>query len=306
MSTSSSLLLRQLQAVSATSRSSLTSSQRRLFSNASKALSPSSNSSSSRIPTLSEIQLSEKVLVDNSPEYSPDDLYPKSGTFVSSNTAPTIATGRPVPINVKLNDYAPFRHSKTHGNLVAEIQFRAFENGDLDFFTDFALRAAFYLKMPVSGVIPLPTRRERWTVIRSPFVHAKSKENFERRTHKRVIKVFDTNPDVVEIWLATLQKHAMPGVGMKAHMYTHEDINVVQTLDTQSLKMTEEELAAEKQHIKDSTSFNPTNVHFGNDVNRNVANEVLKLLSDPIFKPLLDESKKDNSPGAPEHAIKTE
>lgn len=292
-SASSSLLLRQVAAARA--HVTTASISHRLFSVSSKALSPS-------IP--SEIQLANKVVVDDSPNYSQSDLYPAPGSFVPSSTKPSVATGRPVPLNVKLNEYAPLRHPKTHGHLVAEIQFRAFETQDLDFFADFALRAAFYLKMPVTGVIPLPTRRERWTVIRSPFVHAKSKENFERRTHKRAIKVFDTNPEVVEIWLATLQKHSMPGVGVKANMYTREDINIVQKLDDQKIEMTSEELSAEEDHLRQISTFNPTNVHFGNDVNRKVAKEVIKLLSDPIFKPHLDESKKDTSPGAPELAIK--
>ncbi|VVT53031.1 mitochondrial 37S ribosomal protein uS10m [Magnusiomyces paraingens] len=270
-----------------------------------RTFSVSSNLQSPSIPT--EIQLANKVVVDDSPNYAPSDLYPSEGTFVPSSTKPSLATGRPVPLNVKLNEYAPLRHPKTHGHLVAEIQMRAFETQDLDFFADFALRAAFYLKMPVSGVIPLPTRRERWTVIRSPFVHAKSKENFERRTHKRVIKVYDSNPEVIETWLATLQKHSMSGIGMKAHMYTREDINVVKSLDNQKLtSMTPEELAAEQEHLHSISSFNPTNVHFGNDVNRKVAKEVIKLLSDPVFKPHLDESNKDTSPGAPELAIKEE
>lgn len=50
----------------------------------------------------------------------------------------------------------------------------------------------------VSGPIPLPTRIERYTVLRSPHVNKKSREQFEMRTHKRVIDIFDANARTVE------------------------------------------------------------------------------------------------------------
>ena len=43
----------------------------------------------------------------------------------------------------------------------------------------------------VSGPIPLPTRIERYTVLRSPFVDKKSREQFEIRTHKRLIDIVE-------------------------------------------------------------------------------------------------------------------
>ncbi len=50
----------------------------------------------------------------------------------------------------------------------------------------------------VSGPIPLPTRIERYTVLRSPHVNKKSREQFEMRTHKRVIDIYDANARTVE------------------------------------------------------------------------------------------------------------
>ena len=49
----------------------------------------------------------------------------------------------------------------------------------------------------VAGPIPLPTRIERFTVLRSPHVNKKSREQFESRTHKRLIEVIPT-ADTVE------------------------------------------------------------------------------------------------------------
>ena len=50
----------------------------------------------------------------------------------------------------------------------------------------------------VSGPIPLPTRIERYTVLRSPHVDKKSREQFEMRTHKRLIDIFEPTARTVE------------------------------------------------------------------------------------------------------------
>ena len=50
----------------------------------------------------------------------------------------------------------------------------------------------------VSGPIPLPTRINKFTVLRSPHVNKKSREQFEMRTHKRLIDIIDPNSDTVE------------------------------------------------------------------------------------------------------------
>jgi len=50
----------------------------------------------------------------------------------------------------------------------------------------------------VSGPIPLPTRIERYTVLRSPHIDKKSREQFEVRTHKRLIDILDPTPQTVD------------------------------------------------------------------------------------------------------------
>jgi small subunit ribosomal protein S10 len=50
----------------------------------------------------------------------------------------------------------------------------------------------------VAGPIPLPTRVERYTVLRSPFIDKKSREQFEIRTHKRIIDILEPNPRTVD------------------------------------------------------------------------------------------------------------
>ena len=50
----------------------------------------------------------------------------------------------------------------------------------------------------VAGPIPLPTRRERFTMTRSPHVDKKSQETFEQRTHKRLIDILSPTPNTID------------------------------------------------------------------------------------------------------------
>jgi small subunit ribosomal protein S10 len=50
----------------------------------------------------------------------------------------------------------------------------------------------------VCGPIPIPTRIERYTVLRSPHIDKKSREQFEMRTHKRVIDIYDYTSRTVD------------------------------------------------------------------------------------------------------------
>jgi len=64
----------------------------------------------------------------------------------------------------------------------------------------------------VKGPIPLPTRIERYTVLRSPHIDKKSREQFEIRTHKRVVDIEEPTPKTVD----ALNKLNMPaGVYIK-------------------------------------------------------------------------------------------
>ena len=54
----------------------------------------------------------------------------------------------------------------------------------------------------VCGPIPLPTRINKFTVLRSPFVNKKSREQFEMRTHKRLIDILEPSGDVMNALMA--------------------------------------------------------------------------------------------------------
>ena len=70
------------------------------------------------------------------------------------------------------------------------------------------------LHAEVRGPIPLPTRIERYTVNRSPHIDKKSREQFEIRTHKRVIDILDPTPQTVDA-LMKLELAAGVDVEMK-------------------------------------------------------------------------------------------
>ncbi|KAK6534709.1 mitochondrial 37S ribosomal protein rsm10 [Arthrobotrys megalospora] len=130
----------------------------------------------------------------------------------------------PIPQAVRAIYHAPIKVPAQYGVPSCDLQVRSFTIKNVEFFCDFALRAAYYLRLPAFGPIPLPRRTERWTVPKSNFVHKKAQQNFERVTYKRLIQIKDGDPEVVQVWLAFLRKHEYHGIGMKANVYAFEKL----------------------------------------------------------------------------------
>lgn len=118
----------------------------------------------------------------------------------------------------------PLRREAEFGHPTCDLQLRSYSIRNLEFFCDFALRAAYYLNLAAFGPIPLPRKIERWTVPKSTFIFKKSQENFERITLRRLIQIKDGHPEAVQVWLAFLQKHAYYGIGMKANVWEFSKI----------------------------------------------------------------------------------
>ena len=78
------------------------------------------------------------------------------------------------------------------------IRLQAFEHTILDQSTAEIVSTVKRTGARIAGPIPLPTRIERFTVNRSPHVDKKSMEQFEIRTHKRVLDIVDPNTNTVE------------------------------------------------------------------------------------------------------------
>ena len=78
------------------------------------------------------------------------------------------------------------------------IRLKAYDHELVDKSTQKIVDTALRNDARVAGPIPLPTERALYTVIRSPHVNKDSREQFEMKTHKRLIDILDPNPKVVE------------------------------------------------------------------------------------------------------------
>ncbi len=78
------------------------------------------------------------------------------------------------------------------------IRLKAFDAAVIDQTAQDIVRTAQKTGASVSGPIPLPTRRQLFTVLRSPHVDKKSREQFELKTHKRLIDIHDSRPQTID------------------------------------------------------------------------------------------------------------
>src|SRR5262245_762782 len=78
------------------------------------------------------------------------------------------------------------------------IGLKAYDYRMLDQATNGIVEAAKRTGARVAGPIPLPTVKNRWTVLRSPHVDKKSREQLEIRPHKRLLDIFEPTPQTVD------------------------------------------------------------------------------------------------------------
>src|SRR5258705_1657306 len=78
------------------------------------------------------------------------------------------------------------------------IRMEAYDHRSLDSSAKEILDHAKRTNARVCGPIRMPTRVERYTVIRSPHIDKKSREQFEMRTHKRVIDIYEPTARTIE------------------------------------------------------------------------------------------------------------
>jgi small subunit ribosomal protein S10 len=78
------------------------------------------------------------------------------------------------------------------------IHLKAYDNKILDLSTEEIVNTAKRTGADVRGPIPLPTRIEKFTVLKGPHIDKKSREQFEIRTHKRLMDIIDPTPQTVD------------------------------------------------------------------------------------------------------------
>ena len=97
-----------------------------------------------------------------------------------------------------------------------KIRLRAYEAAVLDRSAEVIVSTALKTGALVRGPIPLPTKRSIYTVLRSPHVDKKSREQFEIRTHKRLLDILDPTQQTVDA-LMKLELPAGVDVEIKAY-----------------------------------------------------------------------------------------
>ena len=78
------------------------------------------------------------------------------------------------------------------------IRLQAYDHKILDKSTIEIVNTAKRTGAQIKGPIPLPTKKEVFTVLRSPHIDKKSRERFETRTHKRLIDILEPTPQTIE------------------------------------------------------------------------------------------------------------
>ena len=101
-------------------------------------------------------------------------------------------------------------------NQKIRIKLKAYEHNLIDQSSERIVETAKRTGAKVSGPIPLPTEKEIVTILRAPHKYKDSREQFEMRTHKRLIDIHNPNPRTVD----AMMKLAGDGVaeGVKHHV----------------------------------------------------------------------------------------
>ena len=83
-------------------------------------------------------------------------------------------------------------------NQTIRISLRAYDHILLDKSTEKIVKTAKSTGAIISGPIPLPSKRSVYTILRSPHVNKKSREQFQTKIHKRLIDILNPTPKTVE------------------------------------------------------------------------------------------------------------
>ena len=78
------------------------------------------------------------------------------------------------------------------------IRLKSFDHSMIDKSANDIIRTVKTSGARIAGPIPLPTEKTIYTVLRSPHVNKKSREQFETRIHKRLIDIMDSTPQTIE------------------------------------------------------------------------------------------------------------
>lgn len=111
-------------------------------------------------------------------------------------TEKKVATKKPVA--KKSSEKKPAQAPTLGGKQRIRIRLKAYDHKVIDQSAKQIVDTALRTGATISGPIPLPTRKSTFTVVKSPHVYKKGREQFEMRIHKRLIDVFDPTPKTID------------------------------------------------------------------------------------------------------------
>jgi small subunit ribosomal protein S10 len=89
-------------------------------------------------------------------------------------------------------------HNKDSAKSKIRIKIKAYDHKLIDQSAKQIVETAKRSGATITGPIPLPTEKTKYTVLRSTFVHKDSREQFEMRVHKRLIDITDPTPKTID------------------------------------------------------------------------------------------------------------
>lgn len=98
------------------------------------------------------------------------------------------------PVAKKVEEATPVKPAKQR----IRIRLKAYDHKIIDQSAKQIVDTALRTGATIAGPIPLPTRRSTFTVVKSPHVFKKGREQFEMRVHKRLIDVFEPTPKTID------------------------------------------------------------------------------------------------------------
>lgn len=78
------------------------------------------------------------------------------------------------------------------------IRLRSFDDRMVDYSTSLIVSSAQRSGVKLRGPIPLPTKIRKFTVLKSPHVNVTARSQFEMRTHKRLVDIYDASPETMD------------------------------------------------------------------------------------------------------------
>jgi len=96
-----------------------------------------------------------------------------------------------------------------------KIKLKAYDNKLIDISTEKIIKKAKETGAVISGPVPLPTRKTIYTVLKSPHVDKKSREQFEKRVYKRLIEILNSSQKTMDA-LTNLELPAGVNIEVKA------------------------------------------------------------------------------------------